>query len=145
VSHFTHIAMEFKDQTSLVEALIEMGFTREQIEVHEKATNLFGYQGDKRTDLANIIIRRKYVGSASNDIGFVKGANGSFTAIISDFDRGSEIGGESRGKYGTAWQNRLKQTYGARHSERLLTSRGYKVTRNKQPNGAIKLVAVRAG
>jgi hypothetical protein len=145
VSHFTHIAMEFKDQTSLVEALIEMGFTREQIEIHETATNLYGYQGDKRSDRANLIIRRQHVGTASNDIGFVKGANGSFTAIISDYDRGTEIGGKSQGRYGTAWQNRLKQSYGTRHSERLLTSRGYSVTRKKQDNGSIKLVAMRAG
>ena len=68
-----------------------MGFTEDEIECNETATNLYGYHGDKRADVANIIIRRKAVnrllsGGSSNDIGFKLQEDGTYGAIISEYD-----------------------------------------------------------
>ncbi len=77
-----------------------MGYTN--IEVHEEAKNLYGYQGDKRKQKAHIIIRKKYVGSSSNDIGFLK-KDGKYLTIASAYDRAWRTGKKI---------NKLKQTYG---------------------------------
>ncbi len=60
-------------------------------QVSEKAQQLEGYHGDKRKQTAEIIIPRKQVGGASNDVGFKRNADGTFTAIISDYDQSSNF------------------------------------------------------
>ena len=40
-------------------------------EVHIEPQHLQGYQGDNRAQKAHIIVRRKYVGGSSNDLGFL--------------------------------------------------------------------------
>ncbi|MBD1914056.1 MULTISPECIES: DUF1257 domain-containing protein [unclassified Leptolyngbya] len=100
MSHFTQIRTEIKDVDALVKALTETGF--QHIEVHETAQPLYGYQGDLRPDTAEIIIRRQYIGRASNDIGFKRQENGGFTAIISEYDRH---------KYSQQWLNGVMQRY----------------------------------
>ncbi len=77
-----------------------MGY--KNIEVHEEAKNLYGYRGDKRKEKAHIIIRRKYVGSSSNDVGFEKIGN-VYKTHASDYDRAWRKGKKI---------NKLKQTYG---------------------------------
>jgi hypothetical protein len=68
----------------LVEALRKQGF---HPSVHEIAVALEGYGGDKRKETAEIVIPRRQVGSASNDIGFQRQPDGSFQPIISEYDR----------------------------------------------------------
>ena len=125
------------DQACLVDSLQEMNFRgvgkneRPIIESHVEPQNLVGYSGDKRANTAEVIIRRRDVGSASNDIGFKKGTDGSFKAIISQFDSGH---------YNAAWMTKLKQTYAEKKAKKIaknanLTFEGKSVT----PQGKIKL------
>lgn len=100
MSHFTQIKTEIKHIDALVTALTEIGF--KEIEVHETAQPLYGYQGDPRSDRAEVLIRRQYIGGMSNDIGFKRQENGNFTAIISEYDRH---------KYSQQWLNQLTQRY----------------------------------
>ncbi len=102
----THTPMIEKDL--LIEALCKTGFQRQQIELHETAKNLIGYEGYGRTQSAEIIIRRQHVGTASNDIGFKMTPTG-YKMIISDYDQG---------RYSRNWQNQL---FG--HYETLLKQR----------------------
>ena len=136
MSHFSTIALEIKNCTHLVEALVDMGWKIDQIEVHSVPTNLYGYQGDVRKDVANVIIRRKYVGGLSNDIGFVKQPDGTYTAIISDYDRGW--------KYGDRWLNSLKQKYGVRVAEHQAKIKGMSVKKTTKQDGTVQLVLRRA-
>ncbi|NJN88158.1 MAG: hypothetical protein HC881_20020, partial [Leptolyngbyaceae cyanobacterium SL_7_1] len=57
MSHFTAIRTQLKDPIALQKALADLGFS--QIEVHETAQPLYGYQGDRRSDTAEIIVRRQ--------------------------------------------------------------------------------------
>ena len=41
---------------------------------------------DANGDTANVIVRRKYVGGAANDLGFLKNADGSYAALVSQYD-----------------------------------------------------------
>lgn len=88
MSAYNEIETEYTDQDCLVEALKEMGY---QPQVSEKPQHLEGYHGDQRQQTAEIIIPRKQVGGASNDVGFKRNADGKFTAIVSDYDRSSNF------------------------------------------------------
>jgi Holliday junction resolvasome RuvABC DNA-binding subunit len=84
MSHYTRVRTKLNDATLLVTALKELGYTA--VEVHGEPHQLDGYQGDLRPEQAEVIVRRKYISSASNDIGFARQADGSFEAIISGYD-----------------------------------------------------------
>jgi hypothetical protein len=70
----------------LKQALEEL-FGAGSVEVHNTPQNLVGYQGDTRKQAANVIVRRKFISTASNDIGFLTEADGSMSAVISEWDR----------------------------------------------------------
>lgn len=104
MSHYVGITLKINDQSCLVKALERLGF-QGKVEVHEIATNLYGYKGDMRPDKANVILRKVHVGGSSNDIGFIRKADGCFEAIISEFDRDHH-------KYDAVWIGKLKAYYG---------------------------------
>jgi len=132
VSRYCQVLTEFKDETALVDALMETGkWTAEQIEVHNTPQNLFGYRGDKRSQKAHIIIRRKHVGSASNDLGFVKGDDGNYEAIVSEYDSS---------RYGRAWIGNLTGNYAYHRIRREQESRGRSVSRERGQNGCQRVV-----
>ena len=84
MSHYTRTTTRLSNESALVAALAAMGFP--DVECHEQPATLYGYRGDARKDRANVIIRRKHIGGASNDVGFARTPEGDFVAIISEFD-----------------------------------------------------------
>lgn len=132
MSRYCTVETQFIDGDALVAALIETGnWTAEQIEIHTDPQNLFGYGGDRRAQKAHIIIRRKYVGSASNDIGFIQKEDETYEAIISEYD--------SR-RYGKKWIGQLTGNY-AYHRVRIeQEARGRTVSRERCPNGRQRVV-----
>ncbi|MBN2005067.1 MAG: DUF1257 domain-containing protein [Anaerolineae bacterium] len=85
MSHYTVLNTQFVDVETLVKALSDVGFSH--VEVHDHPQILMDWVGLPRPQKAEVIIRRKYVGRASNDIGFRRQKDGTFQAIISKFDR----------------------------------------------------------
>lgn len=79
--HFEDIL--FKDRRLLLAALADLGYT--QVEEGE-ALHLYGYQGDLRPETAQLVVRRRFVGPASNDIGFARSPQG-FTPLLSEYDQ----------------------------------------------------------
>ena len=102
MSHFTSIKTEIKNPKHLLRALADIGFTH--VEMYQVPERLYGFEGRLRPESAEVIIRRKYLSSASNDIGFKRQDDGTFEAIISSYDRNY--------KYSQEWLNRLTQRYG---------------------------------
>jgi hypothetical protein len=130
MSHFTRLQTRLVDAGALVKALADMGFAH--VEVHDQPQHLFGYRGDRRPETAEVIVRRKYIGSASNDIGFQRQPDGSFTAIISGFDRR---------KYSPKWLAGLTQRYAYHLASAKLQEQGFDlVSEEKAPDGQIRLV-----
>src|SRR5579875_3469786 len=79
----------FTDRTLLLAALADLGYP----EVEEgEFLPLFGYLGDQRSETAELVIRRRSIGAASNDIGFTKTAQG-YVPIISEYDQRTLHGG----------------------------------------------------
>lgn len=107
-------------------ALNELGYKYEE---HEIPQSLYGFQGDERQQKANIIIRRSDVGSASNDIGFVKSGD-KYNVIISEYDQRL---------YGKKFGNHLTQLYAKYKFIKQAKKMGYTIKSQKEENGRIKI------
>ncbi len=82
MSEFHILSIDITDQKNLVKTLEEMGY---KPKIHKEAQSLHGYQGDVRKQKAHVIIPRKQVGSASNDIGFEL-KDSKYIMHISEYD-----------------------------------------------------------
>ena len=118
MSHYSEFTTAIKDPECLVDALVGMGWTREQIEVHDTPVALVGYQSKVRAQKAHVVVRREHVGSASNDLGWEMGADGTFAAHISDFDKS---------KYNETWRSNLFEHYCQGIATKALKGLGCKV------------------
>ncbi len=127
MSAYGEFSTVMREGRFLVEALSAMGY---QVEVHPDGTPLFGYHGDERPERAHVIIRRAQLDSASNDIGFVRGADGRYRAILSEYDR--SIG------YDDKWLGKVQQHYKERQTLAMAQAKGYALRSREvvqTPNG----------
>lgn len=116
MSAYITLATPLVDRECLLAALSDLGFTPERVEVHATAVPLVGYEGSQRQERAHVVIRRRYVGAASNDIGFEQTPTG-FRAHVSDYD------GD---RFGHGWIRQLRARYqhhDAAKQERLARAR----------------------
>jgi hypothetical protein len=133
MSHFTSIRTQIKSIEALVQALDDIGF--KNLEIHEIPQNLYGYQGDIRQQSAEVIIRRQYIGTSSNDIGFKKQADGQFEAVISEYDRN---------KYNQQWMNKLMQRYGYHALKASAQEQGFSIEEDEvMEDGTVRVVVAR--
>lgn len=114
MSKYEELVTRVTEECHLVGALRDLGY---EPEVHPAGAALVGYQGDERTERAHVIIRRRQLDSASNDIGFARDASGVYRAIISEYDRG--IGFDDR------WLGRVAQNYKERQTMAVARAKGY--------------------
>jgi hypothetical protein len=136
ISHYNRIKTELKNKDSLLKALAKMGYGQEKVELHDQASALYGYQGDTRPQKANIIVRRKYVGSCANDIGWELQDDGTYAAHISDYDRG---------RHGKKWQEDLEMHYGIEQAKAAFSSEGWSYQESEDAEGNIQLLGQRMG
>ena len=130
MSHFTVLKTQITETDALVKALADMGFA--QVEIHKTPQHLYGYQGDVRPQTAEVIIRRRFIGRLSNDIGFKRREDGAFEAVISEYDRH---------QYSQGWLNRLTQRYTYHVARTKLGEQGFAlVTEETRQDGRIHLV-----
>lgn len=109
MSAYIEFSTSMRDPECLMKALEMMGFKKEHIEFHKEAASLRGVDNDIRPQKAHVIIRKKHVANAANDIGFEM-KDGRFVAHISEYDEycGSEahtVIAKKTGGYGKKWQN----------------------------------------
>jgi len=137
MSHYTETEVEVNDLDCFLDALVEASpnreFTREMIEVSDEPQNLIGFQGDTRKQKANIIIRRKNIGSLSNDVGFML-KDGKAVAFVSDYDSRT---------YSESWSKSWKQSYAKNVATKAAKKAGYRVKQTKV-DGKIKLTCVKS-
>lgn len=94
---FTEVV--FKSRPLLLAALAALGYT--QVE-EGAALPLYGYEGDRRPETAELVVRRRHVGRLSNDVGFVR-ADGGYVPVISEFDQRTLLGGQFLVRLRTAY------------------------------------------
>jgi Protein of unknown function (DUF1257) len=129
MSHYSLIQTEFRDEDILIDTLreLEPGW---ELELHSTPVNLYGYENDVRPERAHIVIRRQYVGRASNDIGFVHEGN-AYRAIISDYDSTA---------HGSEWLSRLTQLYAKNKVLKQMRIQGWRLGgQTTTEKGAIRL------
>jgi hypothetical protein len=93
----------FKDRRLLLAALTDLGYG--EVEEGENLP-LFGYQGDQRPETAEIVVRRRYLAAASNDLGFTRTKNG-YMPIVSEYDQQRLHGGQFLVTLRTAYSERV--------------------------------------
>ncbi|HLZ08866.1 MAG TPA: DUF1257 domain-containing protein [Chloroflexota bacterium] len=93
----------FKDRRLLLAALTDLGYA--DVETGE-ALPLYGYQGDRRSESAEIVVRRQHVGVASNDLGFSRTEDG-YIPIVSEYDLRVVQGGQFVANLRTAYSERV--------------------------------------
>lgn len=132
MSKYTTVTTEFRDPECLIEALTEIGYPA--VQFHETAKHLTGYQGDQRTQTAEIIVPRKVkggLGSASNDLGFKRNKEGNYEALISEYDTGF---------LGRDFVPRLKSAYAEINTKKTALIQGLRfVQRNVNELGEVQL------
>ncbi len=117
--YMTFTGTAFKDRECLLKALAECGYgTVEEGE----SLSLYGYQGDRRPETAQIVVRRKFIGSASNDLGFQK-TDAGYVAVISEYDQQYMM----QGKFLTA----LRTNYNLKSAEKLARNLRGTLTRER--------------
>ena len=112
----------FKNRECLLQALAECGYG---VVEEGEALSLYGYQGDRRPETAQIVVRRKFIGAASNDLGFQKTENG-YVPVISEYDRSFMM----QGRFLTA----LRTNYNLKSTEKL--ARNLRGTLHKERVGS---------
>lgn len=144
MSHFSQIEVDFqsKNESCLVEALEEI-YGKGNVEQSSDGIALIGYTGDNRSRLptnnpnyapkCNIVVRRKFVGGASNDIGYYRTEDGKYKLCVSDYD--------SHGHFGKKKQALVKQHYTASITKKQLKAQGYTVNMSKNKDGTLKVTA----
>jgi hypothetical protein len=128
MSKYTKQKSQYNDRDCLVAALNEMGYA--EVEIHDEAVNLIGYHGDTRPERANVIVRRRYVDTSANDLGFVREVDGTFSAIVSDYD--------SR-KHGAEWMAGLKKAYTEKRLIKHAASKGLKYLGKEVKGGKVQI------
>jgi hypothetical protein len=111
VSAYIALMTPMVDEACLIAALADVGFDRSKIEVHASPVALLGYEGDRRAQCANIVIRRQHIGRASNDVGFLASPTG-YQALVSGYDHP---------RFGPGWLSELHQRYQAQWAAKVET------------------------
>jgi hypothetical protein len=131
MSHYTRVKTQLKSTLALMQALADLGFGPEKIK-HDTTgkQHLEGYEGKMREQTAEIIIPRKHVGGASNDIGFQLQEDGTYEAIISEYDKR---------RYDKKWVGKLTQRYAYNNLKNELSDGGFFIESEKEEKGEIFL------
>lgn len=82
MSHFTVVVTVLRNAGTLLTALQDLGY---EVETGNELP-LYGWKGDVREETADLVISRDQLASSSNDIGFARQDDGSYSIIISEYD-----------------------------------------------------------
>ncbi len=116
MSAYTTFATRLVSAEHLATALGDLGFAAG--EIHRTPQTLHGWMGDARAQRAEVIVRREHLGESSNDLGFARASDGSFVAIVSEYDR-DQCGFDAR------WMERLTQRYAYHVARERLEAQGF--------------------
>lgn len=137
MSEYRKSTTNCKDLDCLLDALVEMGYKRENIEVHDVPQQLYDFTGkathytDRNGDKANVIVRRQFVGGAANDLGFkLNPETKTYDAIISNYDSH---------KHNKSWLAGLKTNYSEKNLIKTCKKQGFKYLGKKMVNGKVQM------
>ena len=132
MSAYKRIVTQFRDRECLLEALKRTG-TPFEVAQKGQRLHLYGYQGDRRPETAEFVVRRKHIGSSSNDLGYVWNSEaGAYEAIVSEYDTRCTA---------TTWiRKQVKQQYAVSKVVKEARRKGLRVVQQRSEQGQIRLV-----
>ena len=127
MSAYKKIKCELVNKNILIQSLKALGFSPI---INKEAIKLTGYQGDKREEIAEIIVPREQLNKsftgASNDLGFkLNEETHIYDMICSDYDVANKI------------PQRIKQMYAKTAIENALESRKFNI-QHVTPNAILQ-------
>ena len=128
------LPVKMDDEMALVVALKKLGIPFERAKVGQTLP-LYGWQGKKRKERARVVIRRKDIGSAANDLGF-NPQTGS--VVISEFDSIDAPGS------GMRVLKKILPVYATARVVRRARAQGARVTVKPQKDGGYQVIIVGA-
>lgn len=129
---------QFKERDCVIDALIDhMGLTRDQIEIHENAVDVYDYTG-RVVGRGNVVVRRQNAKSW-NDLAFTFNAETKSFDIIRDVD-----GGYNKVAQDDTWLGRLTAKYAEKRVLKQTKAMGfYNRVQPVRKNGKLILEVVR--
>jgi hypothetical protein len=137
MSEYAVIQTQFRDLGVLAAALADAGFPPAAIEWHEEPVPLRGPTIEVPGS-AHLVIRGRHVGPGANDLGFVRGPDGVFRALVGVMEQRTR---GWHGPYDQAWLGRLAAAYAVRQLAAQYQAKGWRVTISRQADGVVELVA----
>lgn len=138
MSHYIKVNAQFKNATSLVAALVAVGFDRTQVEVHEKGKQLKDYGGRPTQNVAHVAIDRKHVGQSCNDIGFNTESGDVFICDYAHRAANNNRIKDAFGGHNDKFISRLQQEYQYAETVDVYAAQGQQVERVDAPDGTIR-------
>jgi hypothetical protein len=86
LSEYAVIQTQFRDAAVLAAALTDLGFPARAIEWHEKPAVLRGPTIEVAA-YAQLVIRGRHVGPGADDLGFIRGRDGVFHALVGTMEQ----------------------------------------------------------
>lgn len=143
--------VEYDDLPALKSAL-ESLFGKGSVDADPRGQNTlvaYGYQSDSREhEIGRVaaVVRRKFITSASNDLPIVRGKDGKYRIVISEYDSQAiprrlnwQVSGSD------ALEGRFKQAYGLNQLRTALPKLGYKLAESVSAEGTVKIKATVGG
>ncbi|PYM53794.1 MAG: hypothetical protein DMD79_25700 [Candidatus Rokuibacteriota bacterium] len=137
LSEYAVIQTQFRDPAGLAAALTDLGFPASAIEWHEEPARLRG-PSIEVPGYAHLVIRGRHVGPGANDLGFARGPDGVFQALVGVMEQRT-CGWH--GPYDQTWLGRLAAAYAVRQLAAQYQAKGWRVTITRQADGVVELVA----
>jgi len=133
MSAYSKIKCQFRDKDTLVTALKDLGYSPS---LYDLSLQLEDYHGHSRPERAEIIIPRSQLAPSSNDIGFAKQSDGTYLAIISQYDQ--------HVSFNPAKLEKLKLQYNLVHAKKIARQQCMKLvsTRSTEKNGKMNVLYV---
>jgi hypothetical protein len=114
------------NRAALIQAIQTVGLPFD--ESNGNHISLYRYSTHEPEQKASIVISKRHLASAYNDLGFVLQPDGSYEPLVGDYGKGAEMLGK------------IKQEYNAIMSTCIFKAQGYTAVRNPLPGDAFEIV-----
>lgn len=130
MSHFTRVRTVLRDRDTLAAALRAVGYA--EVEVHDRPQLLHGWGSQAAS--AEVIVRHAHISGAAGDLGFARGQDGSFEAVMDSMDRA---------RNGPGWLPALTRAYGHAAALRYAEQNGYEVVTDEADHDGTRRLTLR--
>ena len=136
MSEYRKTSLKCKDREVLIDALVDMGYKREYIEVHDQAQQLFDWHGRPTTytDKTETRLTSSFVASMWAGLRTTLASNWKPMEITQPSSRQYDSG-----KHNTKWLSGLKTSYSDKRVKKELAKNGFKYLGKEMVNGKIQI------